>query len=431
MLKPTSTSLASVSSSGSALPVREESDAAVAALRESERRFRAISAFTYDWESWHSPDRQPLWINSAVERITGYTVGECLQMADYPLPIVRETDRSRIAAVIQQAVRGVPGNDIEFCVRTKQGVERWVAISWQSIADDDGLNMGFRTSVRDIADRKRMEQQIRDYTENLERLVKERTDRLLELETRRKQVDRLAALGQLAAGVAHEINNPLAGIQSTMELIRGCVTPESDGSQLIDLVQSEIDRMAGIIRQLYQLHRPQTASESKLNLTQVCLQTVQLLAGICRRHGVTIVVDQGQPMLTARLPEGELKQVLYNILLNATQASPWGGEVDVRIESGPRELAIRVADQGGGIAAEVLPKIFDPFFTTKYGKVDAGMGLGLSVSQSLIQAMGGRIEVESIVGEGSKFRIVLPRKRMAGQDGNSKMIRMQNGDVNA
>lgn len=430
MLKPTSPSLVSLSSAGTSFAVRDESDAAVAALRESERRFRAISAFTYDWESWHSPDRQPLWINSAVERITGYSVEECLRMADYPLPIVREADRSRIAEVMQQAAGGIPGNDIEFCVRTKQGVERWVAISWQSIADDDGVNMGFRTSVRDIADRKRMEQQIRDYTENLEQLVKERTDRLLELEARRKHVDRMAALGQLAAGVAHEINNPLAGIQSTMELIRGCVTPDSEGSQLIDLVQSEIDRMAGIIRQLYQLHRPQPASESRLNLTDVCLQTVQLLAGVCRRHGVTIVVDQSSPMLTARLPEGELKQVLYNVLLNATQASPSGGTVELSMEPRSAEVTICVVDEGSGIATDVLPKIFDPFFTTKYGQVNSGMGLGLSVSQSLVQAMGGRIEVESTIGRGSTFRIVLPWRRTADSDGNDGAIRKQNGDVN-
>lgn len=411
-------------SESQANPSRDSSDGAMAALRESERRFRAISACTYDWESWHNPDRKPLWVNNAVERITGYTVDECLAMPDYPLPIVRDVDRSRIADVLQQAAQGIPGNDIEFCVRTKSGVERWVAISWQSIADDDGLNMGFRTSIRDIADRKRMEQQIRNYTENLEQLVKERTDRLLELETRRAQVDRLAALGQLAAGVAHEINNPLAGIQSTMELIRDCVTQDGEGSQLIDLVQSEIDRMAGIIRQLYQLHRPQTASERTLDLTEVCMQTVQLLSGACRRHGVAIIVEHDRPPITACLPEGELKQVIYNILLNATQASPRGGQVRVFVEPDLHRATICIIDQGSGISPDLLPMIFDPFFTTKHGQVDGGMGLGLSVSQSLIQAMGGRIQVESTVGRGATFRIVLPRRSAeTDMDGD--------GDVNA
>jgi len=403
--------LASSKSDAEPIGERQQGDPAFAALRDNERRFRAIAAYTYDWESWHSPDGRALWINHAVERITGYSVDECLAMADYPLPLVRDGDRSRIAEVLQSAAAGIPGNDVEFCVTTRQGSERWVAISWQSIADDDGSNMGFRTSIRDIADRKRMEQQIREYTENLEQLVQERTSRLLELEAHRAKVDRLAALGQLAAGVAHEINNPLAGIQSSMELIRDSVAHDVDARQLIDLVQSEIDRMAGIIRQLYQLHRPHTTSGTEVDLTRVCAQTVQLLSGACRRRGVTISVSSSDdPIITARLPEGELKQVLYNILLNAAQASTSGGVVEVSVTAEQRQVEIRITDHGKGIPPEILPLIFDPFFTTKHGQVDAGMGLGLSVSQSLVQAMGGRIDVESTRGGGSTFRIVLPQE---------------------
>ena len=189
-------------------------------------------------------------------------------------------------------------------------------------------------------------------------------------------------------------------------------------------MQSEIDRMAGIIRQLYQLHRPQTASERTLDLTEVCMQTVQLLSGACRRHGVAIIVEHDRPPITACLPEGELKQVIYNILLNATQASPRGGQVRVFVEPDLHRATICIIDQGSGISPDLLPMIFDPFFTTKHGQVDGGMGLGLSVSQSLIQAMGGRIQVESTVGRGATFRIVLPRRSAeTDMDGD--------GDVNA
>jgi PAS domain S-box-containing protein len=147
----------------------------VLALRESERRFQAISDCTCDWESWHGPDGKLLWVNHAVARLTGYSIPECLSMAQYPLPIVRESDRPRIAEVLQQAATGIRGNDLEFCILTRDGHEHWGAISWQSIADDNGVNMGFRASIRDIADRKRMEQQIRDYAENLEQLIQEQT----------------------------------------------------------------------------------------------------------------------------------------------------------------------------------------------------------------------------------------------------------------
>lgn len=383
---------------------------AVNALRESERRFRAISAYTYDWESWHGPNGRLLWVNDAVVRITGYSVKQCMEMEQYPLPIVCEADRSRIEEILRLASEGIPGNDVEFRISTQQGRECWGGISWQSIADDDGVNMGFRTSVRDIADRKRMEQQIRNYNENMEQLVQERTARLMELEERQAKVERLAALGQLAAGVAHEINNPLAGLRNAIELVRDSLPAGFADADLLGMVQSEIDRIGGIVRQLYQLHRPQPVSDRCVDLTNVTLQTIQLLSAACRRHRVTIQVqgNERQPVL-ARLPDGELKQVLYNILLNAVQASPEGGQIDVMIAARDREVVIGVTDHGMGIPADILRKIFDPFFTTKHGTLETGMGLGLSVSQSLVQALGGHIEVHSVVGRRTTFTVTLPR----------------------
>jgi two-component system, sporulation sensor kinase C len=309
------------------------------------------------------------------------------------------------------AASGTPDNDVEFCILTRTGDEKWGAISWQSIADDDGVCMGFRTSVRDISERKQLEKQIRDYAENLERLVRERTARLMELENRRAKVDRLAALGQLAAGVAHEINNPLAGIRSAVELIRDSLPIDFEELPLIEMVQSEIDRIGGIVRQLYQLHRPRPASEGDFDLTAMASQTTQLLAGPCRRHLVTINVlaNDGKPILV-HLPEGELKQVLYNILHNAIQASPVGGQIDMTLSEALPNVEIRVTDYGAGIPTDIVRKIFDPFFTTKHGTLETGMGLGLSVSQSLVQAMRGQIDVVTQVGKGTTFKITLPRR---------------------
>lgn len=391
----------------------------IAALRESERRFRAISACTYDWESWHDPCGRLQWVNVAVHRMTGYSVEECLAMNDYPLPIICPSDREQISNVLQLAATGVPGNDVEFRILTKQGYECWAAISWQLITDEDGINMGFRTSVRDISERKNMEQQIRVYAENLEQLVKERTARLMELEVRRAKVDQLAALGQLAAGVAHEINNPLAGIRNAMELIRNELPQEFENRPLIDLVQSEIDRMGGIIRQLYQLYRPQPTWHCDVDLINLASQTIQLLSAHMRRHKVHMAITNAtqKGSLLASLPESELKQVLYNILLNAVQASPPGSQVAVTINDNGSFASIQITDQGPGIAPDVLPKIFDPFFTTKHGIAQPGMGLGLSVSQSLIQALGGKIDVDTQWGHGTTFVVTVP-KNSAGTDSN-------------
>ncbi|MEW6198031.1 MAG: PAS domain S-box protein [Planctomycetota bacterium] len=120
--------------------------------------FRAVADYTYDMESWVAPDGRLLWVNLAVERLTGYSVDECLAMGDYPLPIVHEGDRVRMAAVFQGALAGSNGNDVPFRLRCKDGSVRWVAVSWQPLQAADGRGLGHRSSIRDISDRKEAEE---------------------------------------------------------------------------------------------------------------------------------------------------------------------------------------------------------------------------------------------------------------------------------
>jgi PAS domain S-box-containing protein len=129
------------------------------ALRESEHRFRAIADFTYDWESWIDSNRELLWVNPAVQRMTGYRVGECLQMRDYPLPMIHADDQAEVARLISDALAGGSGNDVPLRICHRSGAERWGAMSYQPIYDGAGLPRGFRASVRDITDRKQHEQE--------------------------------------------------------------------------------------------------------------------------------------------------------------------------------------------------------------------------------------------------------------------------------
>ena len=122
--------------------------------RESAERFRAIADYTYDWENWIGADGKLLWVNPAVERITGYSVSECMAMPDFPLPIVVEADREGLAEQIREAVQGSSRNDYEFRVRHKDGRLVWVAASWQPIYDSQGVRLGHRSSMRDITERK-------------------------------------------------------------------------------------------------------------------------------------------------------------------------------------------------------------------------------------------------------------------------------------
>jgi PAS domain S-box-containing protein len=379
--------------------------------------FRAVADSTYDWESWHAPNGRLIWVNSAVERVTGYSSAECLAMDDYPLQMTAPEDRERIAEMLADAQAGGSCNDMEFQLVHRAGDRRWMAVSWQPMYNDVRKHLGFRTSVRDITERHKLRERIRLHVEQLERLVQDRTARIQHLERQRRQMEKLAALGQLAAGVAHEVNNPLAGIRNAFELIKANLTPEDEHYELLELIDREIERISSIIHQMYQLYRrtPQAAREFEIERTIGEIAT--LLEGVARKQKIRLVTKSSGASIPVILPEGEVKQILYNLIRNAIQASPADETVTVCIQRAADEVLVTVTDHGEGIAEDVLPRIFDPFFTTKTGEPRTGMGLGLSVSRNLIEAMGGSIIVDTNVGQGSRFTAVFPlRSELAAEN---------------
>jgi hypothetical protein len=378
----------------------------------NETMFRIVANYTYDWESWHDPLGKPIWINDAVLRMTGYSVEDCLHMTDYPLPIVAAKDRPRMRQMLDDAIAMESHNDLEFEIVTCDGIERWMAVSWQPMYSDDRQHLGFRTSVRDITDRQGLKEQLRLYTEHLEQLVQERTAKIKQLEQHRRQMEKLAALGELAAGVAHEVNNPLAGIRNAFALFKDGMSRDHEHYDLLELVDNEIERISSIVHQMYQLyHRnPQVATD--LTIEKTLRDVICLLEPLMRRLNVSIRLlpdDELSRCRTtrARLPEGELKQVLFNLIRNAIQASSPNQCVRVRIEPAGDRLRIHVEDDGTGIKPDILPNIFDPFFSTK-GQLKEGMGLGLSVTRSLVDTMEGTIRVSTHVNVGTTFTIELP-----------------------
>jgi PAS domain S-box-containing protein len=375
-----------------------------------DRWFRAVADYTYDWESWHGPDGRLMWVNPAVERITGHSVADCLAMEEYPLPLIIESDRQPISDVLASARERTSGESVDVRAIHRNGETRWVSLSWQPMYAASGRYLGFRTSVRDVTERHKLRDELRLHAEHLEQLVQERTARLRQLEQRQRQMEKLAALGQLAAGVAHEINNPLAGIRNAFELFKSAVSPEDENFELLELIDREIERISGIVLQMYQLYRRSPARPSEFSMARILGEVIALLENVAKKRGVHLICDLGSRSANVFLTEGEVKQILYNLIRNALQASPEDEAVSVRLSHDDKEVTVHIQDRGPGIPEKILPLIFDPFFTTKHGSNEPGMGLGLSVSRSLIDAMGGRIEVSSGKNKGAEFSAVFPRR---------------------
>jgi PAS domain S-box-containing protein len=397
-------------------PLSNIADGPAAFTAADERWFRAVADYTNDWESWHAPDGRLVWVNPAVERLTGYSAAECLAMTDYPLPIVAAEDRAGIAEIFAAARARTSGENREFRSLSRFGESRWMSLSWQPMYAAEGDYLGFRTSVRDVTERRELREQLHLHAKHLEQLVQERTERLRQLELRQRQMEKLAALGQLAAGVAHEINNPLAGMRNAFELIKSSLSPDHEHFELLELIDKEIERISGITHQMYQLYRRAPQRPGEFSLTQTVREVLVMLENAASQRQVRFNFDPPRERELATLVEGEVKQILYNLLRNAIQASPPQTEVTVRLTRDMRNIFVQIQDRGPGIPSDVLPRIFDPFFSTKQTDAPSGMGLGLSVSRHLIEAMGGRIDVATEPGRGSVFTAVFPRRLDALQE---------------
>lgn len=379
--------------------------------------FQAIANCTYDWESWHGPDGRLRWVNAAVERMTGYSAAECLDMPDYPLAVVAERDRDRIAEVFRNAKAGGSGNDIEFQIVHRDGSARWGAVSWQPISDAFGKHLGHRTSIRDVTERQRLREELRLHNQHLEQLVQERTARIAQLEEHRLKMEKLAALGQMAAGVAHEVNNPLAGIRNAFALFRENLSSDDENFELLELIDREIERISSITHQMYQLYRPSQRMPSRFDLRRTVADVILLVEPLQKKSGVRVtthvencVRDRSLAESEVILREGEVKQILLNVVRNAIQASPAGTTVIVTLSTSTQNACLTVVDQGTGIRKDISDRLFEPFFSTRAGTRD-GMGLGLSVSRSLVDAMGGDISIaNNTSAPGACVSLSLPRR---------------------
>lgn len=245
---------------------------------------------------------------------------------------------------------------------------------------------------------------LQEYAQNLEAMVEARTQALQAAQVQLQRADKLAALGTLAAGIAHEINNPLQPVLTNLELaLEDIDAGQEVDREMLDFARQDVQRIKRIVAGLLDFARPAKMELGPVDVNRVMEEVI----GLARRQLEHARV-QIQMLLQARNQilgsVDQLKQVFLNLVVNAMDAMPNGGtlRIDTRDESD--FVVLQVQDSGNGIATELLPHIFDPFYTTK----NHGTGLGLSVSHSIIQSHGGRFEVASEPGQYARFVIYLP-----------------------
>lgn len=268
-------------------------------------------------------------------------------------------------------------------------------------AGDLFVNVGFADRNDEIGDLGRhfneMVQQLRESREEIERLHR----------TQMSRAEHLATLGEMAAGLAHEIRNPLAGIAGVMEIVGRDLPSNSAAIGVLGEVRHEVLHINKIVTELLEIARPKPPMYRPGDLVAVAEHATLFARDQAFAKHVTLEVIKGDPLPVLEFDSGQIHQVLLNLLLNAVQACSEGGSVRVEFAADEQTVTVTVTDTGKGIPPAVLPNIFRPFFTTKGN----GTGLGLSLARRIVEDHGGRLDATSELGKGSQFTLILPKNR--------------------
>jgi PAS domain S-box-containing protein len=392
------------------------------ALRLSERRYRQLMEGTHD--AIVVADQQGIitLFNPAAQALFGYWESE---VRGKPLTILmpeefQEAHRRGFQRYLETREARVIGRTVEVRGRCKTGEIFPLEMSLSAIDLPEGI--GFLGVIRDLTERQRMQGRI-------------------------VQAEKLASLGLLSAGVAHEINNPLAYVANNLTVLQRDVSTlaevlaayeearpslESSHPELVERIarlavehdlpyvqehleqilkstRQGIKRVSDIVQNLRGFARLDQAAIDRLDLNGAITSTLELLRGRLSAHQIEVVQNLGEIPQIVCAP-AQINQVILNLLLNAQQAitatQREGGRIEIGTWASRKEVTLEITDNGCGIPAEVHSRIFDPFFTTK--PIGEGTGLGLSISHTIVSDHGGRIELESTRGQGARFRVTLP-----------------------
>lgn len=373
--------------------------ASEAALKDSEQRHRrlleSVTDYVYRVEvragrpvaTQHGP---------GCEAVTGYRPEDFERLPFLWIDMVHPEDRATVLRQSARLLEGLDAPPVEHRIRRKDGAIRWVRNTPVARRGPDGARAGYEGLVKDITERRETEEA---------RLQAERVLHQARERETMERADRLASLGLLAAGVAHEVNNPLQGMLSHLETVRRTLPPDFPRLTSLDMVGRGIRTIAELVQRLLWLGATRTDEGEVSDFADAVAFVRDLLANQFAKAGVQLDIRARDLHLKLAIPHREIVQVLLNLLMNARDAMPGGGAVTITCNREGPEAAIAIADTGVGIPPAVIGQIFTPFFTTKGAR---GVGLGLSMAESILRGRRGTIAVASTPGAGATFTVRLP-----------------------
>ena len=379
---------------------------AEAEAKASEARYQTL--FEYAPDGILIADAESYYIdaNASMCRLLGYSREELIGLP--ASNIVSETEISHITSALN-VLHAKSDHHREWQFRRKDG--SLLAAEVIATMMPDGNLMGM---VRDITDRKLAEDALQQTNQRLEGALAELQTRTQELESMTQQLwqaSKLATMGELAASIAHELNNPLATISLHTEFLIGPLADDDANRQSLLVVQQQVERMASLVSNLLLFSRRSHQQISTVNIIEELQNSLEFINYHLRSHSIVVETEFASDLPNVQADTQQLRQVFLNLLTNASDAMPEGGTLTIRsrrgvLETGPPAVVIEFTDSGKGVQPEDLPRLWEAFFTTKpEGK---GTGLGLSICRRTVEEHGGTIDLESLPGKGTTVRILLP-----------------------
>ena len=358
-------------------------------IKESEEKYRNLVEDIEDVIFRMDKSGRYLFLNNALQKVTGYFPQEFYETPSIATEMIHKDDVRLVKETMQKILDDElkVSKDLEYRVYCKNGKELWLSQNTYPIKNKNGRILGVEGIIRDITDKKKIEDQIR-------------------------RSERLASIGELAASIAHEIRNPLGAISNSVCMLKQDLSLNGDDQKLFEMVVEETDRLNNIITNFLTFAHPAEYHFAKTDILAIINETLLLLEQDERfNEKIKIIKVYENNIPKVYLDQNWIRKVFWNLLVNSIDAMPRGGKIHIHVRR-PKvpdneEIEIVVADTGKGIPPEIMKKIFEPFFTTKKTK---GTGLGLSIVHRIVDNHGGVIDVKSERNKGTAFTIRLPIK---------------------